>query len=201
VSSAKWPSLLQDLQSALTPEAVASVKYYRDTAFAAALCSECSDAEAAAGKLENAALYTAASKTLHAIVAGQGSPTPAATLGTLLAQARLAVPDIEAAQSAATAAKDYSKAADLQAMRASFRLGLADALLQEQPAWPLVTALLRFDLPLHRLTTKFMSKKWISRHFVLCNGRLYHADGDDGYPDSRDGTLSLVRSNPPPQQA
>jgi hypothetical protein len=37
VSSAKWHSLLQDLQGALTPEAVASVKYYRDIAFAAAL--------------------------------------------------------------------------------------------------------------------------------------------------------------------
>jgi hypothetical protein len=203
VSSAKWPSLLQDLQSALTPEAVASVKYYRDTAFTAAICGECSDAEAAQEKLADAALYAAASKTLQAIVAGQGSPTPAATLGTLLAQARLAAPEIEAAQSAATAAKDYSKAAELQAMRASFRLLIsqADALLQEQPGWPLVTALQRFDLPLHRLTTKFMSKKWISRHFVLCNGRLYHADGDDGYPDSRDGTLSFVRSNPHPAGA
>lgn len=199
VSSAKWPSLLQDLQSALTPEAVASVKYYRDTAFAAALCGEYSDAEAAAGKFEDAALYTAASKTLHTIVAGQGSPTPAVTLETLLAQARLAVSEIEAAQSAATAAKDYSKAAELQALRASFRLGLADAVLQGQPGWPLVTELHRFDLPLHRLTTHYVvSKKWFPRFFLLRGSLLYFSDGTQGHPDSREGTLAFMQLDPAP---
>ncbi len=117
VSSANWPSLLQNLQGALAPKAVAPFKYYRDTAFAAACCSECSDTEAAAQKLADAALIAAASKSLHAIVAGQGSPTSADTLGTLFAQARLAVPEIEVSESAATKAKDYSKAALLQAMR------------------------------------------------------------------------------------
>jgi hypothetical protein len=203
VSSATWQSLLQDLQGALTPEAVASVKYYRDTAFAASICSEYSEIEAAAGKLEDAALYTAASKTLHAIAAGQGSPTPAGTLGTLLAQARLAVPEIEAAQSAATTAKDYPNAAELQKMRILILLLIsqADDLLQENPAaWPLMSALQRFSLPLQRLTTKVLSKKWILRHFVLCNRRLYHADGDNGFSNSRDGTLSFVRVNPSPSR-
>ena len=199
VSSAKWPSLLQDLQSALTPEAVASVKYYRDTAFAAALCGECSDAEAAAGKFEGAALFTAASETLRAIVTGQGSPTPAGTLGTLLAQARLAVPEIEAAQSAATVANDHSKAAELQALRASFRLGLSDALLQEQPGWPLVIALQRFDLPLHRLTTHYvLSKKWFPRFFSLRGCRLYYSDGKNGHPDTAEGTLAFLQLDPAP---
>jgi hypothetical protein len=199
LSSTKWQSLLQDLQSALTPEAVASVKYYRDTAFAAALCGECSDAEAAAGKFEGAALFTAASETLRAIVTGQGSPTPAGTMGTLLAQARLAVPEIEAAQSAATVANDHSKAAELQALRASFRLGLSDALLQEQPGWPLVIALQRFDLPLHRLTTHYvLSKKWFPRFFSLRGSRLYYSDGKNGHPDTAEGTLAFLQLDPAP---
>jgi hypothetical protein len=43
---------------------------------------------------------------------------------------------------------------------------------------------------------KFFVKKWFSRWFVLANGRLYHSDGKNGHSDSKEGTLSFVRSNP-----
>ncbi len=117
VSCADWPTLLQQLRGALTTEAVASVKYYRNMAFAANVCDELSDAEAAEGVLADAAHFAAASKKLHSIVAGQGSPTSAETLTSLLAQVNHAVPAIETAQDAAKTAKEYSKAADLQELR------------------------------------------------------------------------------------
>ena len=76
----------------------------------------------------------------------------------------------------------------------------AEALLQEQPSWPSATALLSFSLPLKRYTSlmKLFSKFWIPRFFVLRNGRLYYSDGRNGHPDSKEGTLSFVRSNPAP---
>jgi hypothetical protein len=117
VSCADWPTLLQQLRGVLTTEAVASVKYYRNMAFAANVCDELSDAEAAEGVLADAAHFAAASKKLHSIVAGQGSPTSAETLTSLLAQVNHAVPAIETAQDAAKTAKEYSKAADLQELR------------------------------------------------------------------------------------
>ncbi len=50
-----------------------------------------------------------------------------------------------------------------------------------------------------RHTTHLMfSKKWFKRFFVLKNGRLYYSDGNNGHPDSKEGTLSFVRSNPVP---
>jgi hypothetical protein len=204
MGSVEWPTLLRDFQAAVLPQAVASFKYYRDVSFAAALCGECSDAEAADANSANAAHYAAACKTLHKVVACEGSPSSADNLSNLLAQARLAVPRIEfAAQSAATADKDYSKAAELQSMRASLvqLVSQADELLREHPTCPAVAALQRFSLQLRRLTTtKFLSKKWFSRHFVLSNGYLHYADGDNGFPDSREGTLSFVRSNPSPSR-
>jgi hypothetical protein len=184
MGSVKWPSLLRDFQEAVLPEAVASFKYYRNVSFAAVLCGECSDAEAAGANLAKAALYAAASKTLYKVVACEGSPSSADNVSNLLAQARLAVPQIEAAQSAATAAKDYSKAAELQSMRASLvqLVSQADDLLREHPTCPAITALQRFSLQLQRLTTtKILSKKWFSRHFVLSNGYLHYADGDNGF--------------------
>jgi hypothetical protein len=117
ISSADFPRLWQQLQGALTAQAVASFFYYRDIAFAATLCGEFSDIEAADNALANAALYAAASKSLHDIVAGQGSPTSAEALASFLAQAKRAVPHIEAAQAAAKTAKDYAKAAELQELR------------------------------------------------------------------------------------
>jgi hypothetical protein len=43
-----------------------------------------------------------------------------------------------------------------------------------------------------------LSQKWSLRFFVLENRRLYFSDGKNGYPDSKEGTLSYVRSNPQP---
>jgi serine/threonine protein kinase len=200
VSSENWQSLLQDLQGALAPEAVASVKYYRDVAFAAALCGAYSNDEADEQKLSNAAQYAAASQKLHKIAADQCSPTYADKLAALLAQARLADPQIEAAQNKAKKDQGYSNAAELK-LRADLLalIPQADALLREQPGWPPVTALQRFSLRLQRLTTTGkIFKKWVPHHFVLSNGRLYHSDGHhEGHPDSREGTLSFVSSDPP----
>jgi hypothetical protein len=75
----------------------------------------------------------------------------------------------------------------------------AEALLQEQPSWPKVTSLQSFSLPLQRYTIHWkISKKWFPRFFVLANGCLYYSDGSSGHPDSKEGTLSFVRSNPAP---
>jgi hypothetical protein len=74
-----------------------------------------------------------------------------------------------------------------------------EALLQKQSSWPNAPALQRFSLYLQRYTTHMMfSKKWFTRFFVLTNGRLYYSDGNNGHPDSKEGTLSFVRSDPVP---
>ena len=62
-----------------------------------------------------------------------------------------------------------------------------------------MSALQRFSLPLKRLTTYFkFSKKWFPHFFVLENGRLYYSNGKSGHPDSKDGTMSYLRSDPAP---
>ena len=72
-------------------------------------------------------------------------------------------------------------------------------LFDRQPAWPLHEALLRFDLPLQRLTTQFLvTKKWFPRFFVLRGSRLYYSMGEKGHPDSLEGSLAFMRSNPAP---
>jgi hypothetical protein len=67
-----------------------------------------------------------------------------------------------------------------------------------QPTWPRHAALLRFDLPLHRLTTKFFSKKWFPRFFSLRGSRLYYSDGKNGHPDTAEGTLAFMKLDPAP---
>ncbi len=68
-----------------------------------------------------------------------------------------------------------------------------------QPAWPLHDALIRFDLSLQRLTTKFLvTKKWFPRMFVLRRSRLYYSKGLKGQADSHEGSLAFMRSNPAP---
>jgi hypothetical protein len=47
VAAVDWSSLLRDFRAAVSPEATASIIYYRNMSFAAALCGECSNAEAA----------------------------------------------------------------------------------------------------------------------------------------------------------
>jgi hypothetical protein len=66
-----------------------------------------------------------------------------------------------------------------------------------QPAWPRHPALLRFDLPLHRLTTQYhFFKKWVPRFFILRGSRLCYSNGKCGHPDSLEGSLTFMRSNP-----
>jgi hypothetical protein len=75
----------------------------------------------------------------------------------------------------------------------------AETLLQDPSVWPSVTPLLRFSLPLLRLTTQMLiTKRWIQRNFILNGSRLCYADGKNGYPDSREGTLAFSLSNPSP---
>jgi hypothetical protein len=72
-------------------------------------------------------------------------------------------------------------------------------LVDRQPAWPRHEALLRFDLPLHRLTLHFkFTKKWIVRFFSMRGRYLYYSDGKNGYPSTREGTLAFVQSKPAP---
>jgi hypothetical protein len=68
-----------------------------------------------------------------------------------------------------------------------------------QPAWPLHDALIRFDLPLQRMTTQFLvTKKWKSRFHLLRGSRLWYSDGKKGEADSHEGALAFMRSNPAP---
>ena len=67
-----------------------------------------------------------------------------------------------------------------------------------QPAWPLHDALIRFDVPLHRLTTHFLlAQKWKPRFVILRGSRLYYSNGKNGNAaDSHEGALAFLRSNP-----
>jgi ribosomal protein L13E len=68
-----------------------------------------------------------------------------------------------------------------------------------QPPWPRHEALVRFDLPLQRLTTHLLvSKKWFQRNMSLRGSRLYYSDGNNGHPDTAAGTQAYVQSNPAP---
>jgi hypothetical protein len=68
-----------------------------------------------------------------------------------------------------------------------------------QPTWPRHTALLRFDLPLHRLTTHDdASGEWFPRFFSLRGARLYFSDGTQGHSDSQEGTLAFMQLDPAP---
>ncbi len=89
---------------------------------------------------------------------------------------------------------------EFDASSASFPsvMSRARELLGRKPAWPRHEALLRFDLPLQRLTTQFISKKWFQRFFCLRGRLLYHSDGKNGHSNTQDGTLAFVRSNPEP---
>ncbi len=68
-----------------------------------------------------------------------------------------------------------------------------------QPAWPRHEALIRFDLPLFvRKQHLLFKKEWASRYVVLRGSRLYYSNGKSGHPDSLEGSLAFMRSNPPP---
>jgi len=72
-------------------------------------------------------------------------------------------------------------------------------LFDRQPAWPMHEALLRFDLPLQRMTTQFLvTKKWKLRFHLLRGSRLWYSDGKKGEADSHEGALAFMRSNPAP---
>jgi hypothetical protein len=116
-SSGDVSVLLQQLQGALTDEAVASVSYYRNMMFAAALCEEFSCTASADGAMTDAQHYAEASKSIHDVLASLGSPTSEETLTSLMAQARHVIPELDSLQAAAKASKNHSKAADILKLR------------------------------------------------------------------------------------
>jgi hypothetical protein len=68
-----------------------------------------------------------------------------------------------------------------------------------EPAWPRHEALIRFDLPLFvRKQHLLFKKEWTSRFVVLRGRRLYYSNGKSGHPDSLEGSLAFMRSNPAP---
>jgi hypothetical protein len=140
---------------------------------------------------------------LFSIVAADADPA-------MLAQARLYYSDVEFASQLC---REFAAAKRGDAELSS-RLSQAHDALQlivdhnpllrsppsgRQPAWPRHEALILFDLPLLRLTPQYMfTKKWISRFFVLRGSRLYYSNGKSGHPDSLEGSLAFMRSNPKP---
>jgi hypothetical protein len=75
----------------------------------------------------------------------------------------------------------------------------AEQLLARQPRWPRHGALVRFEAKLERLTSHmFLTKKWVPRFFVLRGSRLYYSNGKEGYPDSLEGSLAYMKTNPSP---
>jgi ribosomal protein L13E len=76
---------------------------------------------------------------------------------------------------------------------------LRSPLSGRQPAWPRHEALIRFDLPLFvRKQHLLFMKEWASRFVVLRGSRLYYSKGESGHPDSLEGSLAFMRSNPVP---
>ena len=117
ISSAAWPSILQQLQAVITQQAAASVRYYRNLDFAASLCQSYSESFHASGQAAAASQYAAACSTLHTISSGQPRPSSIDTLAAAVAQGQQVLPSIEDAQKAATASGDNAKASQLQALR------------------------------------------------------------------------------------
>ncbi len=74
---------------------------------------------------------------------------------------------------------------------------LRDVLPDHQPTFPLHRALIRFDLPLQRLTRHFLvAKKWKQRFHILRGNLLYYSNKKDGKSDTLEAALSFVQSNP-----
>jgi serine/threonine protein kinase len=68
-----------------------------------------------------------------------------------------------------------------------------------EPAWPRHEDLIRFELPLFvRKQHLLFMKEWTSRFVVLRGSRLYYSKGKSGHPDSLEGSLAFMRSNPAP---
>jgi serine/threonine protein kinase len=126
-----------------------------------------------------------------------------------LQQLRAVARDAIAAGQQAVAAKQstldsavaghHDQLRDFDASNASLvaLISRAQKLLDREPSWPQHEALLRFDLQLQRHTTDMIFfKKWFPRYFCLRRCRLYYSDGKHGHPDTLDGTLAFMRSNP-----
>ena len=120
-TSSAWPSVLEQLQAVLTPQAVASVRCYRNLEFAASVCRSFSESFHASGQAADASPYEAAHSVLHAISAGlqQHATASLKSLTAAVAQGELVLPLIEDAHQAAKASGRIAKALQLEALRCS----------------------------------------------------------------------------------
>jgi hypothetical protein len=113
INGTDYAFILHQLNDACKAEAVASLSYYRNMAFAAVVCDECGRIAVEEGDFTFAQRCAAASQSIIHVVAAQGSPTRAETLASVLLLAKRAVPKITAARAAARAAKHDTAAAEL----------------------------------------------------------------------------------------
>jgi hypothetical protein len=93
----------------------------------------------------------------------------------------------------------FSEARDALQLIVERNTHLAVPNCERDPAWPRHEALLRFDMNLMCLTRRYVfARKWKTRAFVLRGSRLYFSNGKSGYPDSLEGSLAYMCSNPEP---
>jgi hypothetical protein len=118
-SVSAWSLILQQLQAVLTNEAIASISYYRSVNFAASVCGEMSESCSTTGLTAEAALYAAAGKTLHDVIAARPSSVHDVdnSLESAVVNGQQVLPHIQEAQEAAKAAGDNAKASELQKLR------------------------------------------------------------------------------------
>ncbi len=116
---ASWLSILQEIQSVLTDEAMSSITYYRNVNFAAAVCVELSVSCDRSGLTAEARDYAAAGKTLHDILTSRPELEQERQnkLESFLSEGKKAIPQIEKAYEAAKSHQDHTKTLDLQVLR------------------------------------------------------------------------------------
>ena len=102
---------LQQLQSVMTSETVAAIRFYRNIEFAIEICE---DTPSRGGGM---ACDEAVVKSLRVILASQPHPAPHFALVSALASARLAVPRLQEALDAGKARRVGQQVAELRAVR------------------------------------------------------------------------------------
>jgi hypothetical protein len=93
----------------------------------------------------------------------------------------------------------FSKANDTLHIILQHNAHLKELPSKRQPAWPPHQTLIRFDMNLQRLTRHYLfTKRWTPRFFVLRGHHMYYSSGKRGHPNSLEGSLAFMRSNPAP---
>ncbi len=209
---AKTPAdALAALQLATSDISASVIAYFDDIDFASQLCYDLATSEYSNHGSSAAQFFLDARTSLHRVAALQSLPTAKEQIVSALAAAEALLssdPDLRielleqqlqqiraaSATSSALFKQPVTLLSSIQALCSRAR-----TILSRPPCWPRHASLIRFDLPLLRFTTHFaFSKKWFPRNFSLRGSRLYYCDGKFGYPDTAEGTLAFVQSNPHP---